>query len=226
MLFFRPKFLIVVFALATNGKIGAFSDNECLKSTFKTEISHRGFPLGLTQRILSIEKKDCQLEIRHQKWKFFKRHWTADVCREPVHLKETTGSVEVIKKTASCTLEKSGQNPFCQNFGELKNMIQDDGLIFALGDKEELASEHGKVYCAYLLLLAYAERGIIFSRSKEYAGILERKRPKRLEGKPEEKREEKRAELQKSPTEEELAPPPDSPQTEPLPFDEKDSGSF
>ena len=201
---------MTVLLLATNGEIRAFSDNECLKSAFKTEISHRGFPLGLTQRILSIEKTDCQLEIHHQKWKFLKQHWIADVCREPVHLKKTSGSVEVIKKTTPCTLKNSGQNPFCQSFAELKNMIQDDGLIFASGDKEQLSSEHGKVYCAYLLLRAYAERGIIFSRSKEYAGVLDEAHNK----------------IQKAPKKEELVPPPEASQTEPIPFDEKDSGSF
>ncbi len=195
-------------------KIHAFSDIQCLKADFQTEISHRGFPLGLTQRVLTIEKKGCQLSIDHQKWKFYKQNWIVDVCREPVHLKKSLGSVEVIKKAAPCSGPQAQANAFCQHTGKLKNLIQDDGLIFASGDKEALTSEHGKVYCAYLLFKAYTERDIVFSRSREYSNILEE------------------AQAMPSPSSDQAMPTPSPPPgekpgpTEILPFDEKDGGSF
>ena len=49
------------------------------------------------------------------------------------------------------------------NIKDLKNAISDYGLIFAKGEKEDLLSDHGKVYCSFLLINFYFDEEKIFS---------------------------------------------------------------
>ena len=59
-----------------------------------------------------------------------------------------------LKRDKGCTsLEGKKERPdFCRKKEELENIISDEGLIFANGLKEDISSEHGKVYCTYLIL--------------------------------------------------------------------------
>jgi hypothetical protein len=52
------------------------------------------------------------------------------------------------------------------------DVIQDDGLIFAEGDRDDLNSNHGKTYCTYLLLKKYLNDSVIFSRYTEVPDIF------------------------------------------------------
>tara|TARA_R110000868_G_scaffold86182_8_gene241737 strand:+ start:1217 stop:1732 length:516 start_codon:yes stop_codon:yes gene_type:complete len=133
-----------------------------LDASYETTISHKGFPFGLTQNILGVSKEKCVITISHEKLKFIKDAWVIDVCREPVHMKKGAGAVEVIKREGLCV--EGAKSSYCGELERLKAMIQDDGLIFAQGEKEDLASDHGKVYCAFSLLQRYLGQGIVLSR--------------------------------------------------------------
>ena len=52
------------------------------------------------------------------------------------------------------------------------SIIQDEGLIFADGARENLDADHGKVYCTFLLLSHYLNRGKSFRRDQSLKGIL------------------------------------------------------
>jgi hypothetical protein len=57
----------------------------------------------------------------------------------------------------------------------MMDVIQDDGLIFAEGDRDNLYSDHGRTYCSYLLLKKYLNESVIFSRYTEVPDIFTEK---------------------------------------------------
>lgn len=148
----------------------SFEDNQCFKETFDVEVIHKGKPFGLFPVVLKIKKSDCDITVYHEKLKYQKATWKIDVCREPVHIKKGASAVEVIKKTQECN-EKSADS-FCREFFAIEKMIQDDGLIFAEGQKENLKTDHGKTYCAYQLLKKYLDTSLVFMRGRDYTGVL------------------------------------------------------
>ena len=162
------KFSLILFLFSF--RLLALEDNECLKSSYEVEVIHKGQPFGLLPVKLSISKKGCILNISHEKMRFFKKNWEVDVCREPVHIKNGRGAVEVLKKMGSC--DASENTSFCNEQKELFKIIQDDGLIFAPGEKENLATDHGRVYCSYLLVKKYLKDSLVFNRGQDYSGAL------------------------------------------------------
>lgn len=166
----------------------AYSELECLDASYETQITHKGFPFGLTQNKLTITKDRCVVSIGHEKLKFIKDKWVIDVCREPIHMKKGAGAVEVIKRSGICG--ETSKDTFCGEFSRLGAMIQDDGLIFAEGEKEDLTSDHGKVYCAFSLLQRYLGQGVVLSRHGGMVVPEPTSSPLPLEEKTEEKKEE------------------------------------
>ncbi len=160
----------------------SFDDNECLKQQFEVDIIHKGQPFGLLPVILNIKKQGCLIDVNHEKFKYIKKSWSVDICREPVHIKKGTGAVDVIKKNRDCQGKVGG--PFCQEYSELQKVLQDDGLIFAPGEKETLTSDHGKTYCTYLLLKNYLENSLVFNRGQDYKGVLSGQRKAYMEKAP------------------------------------------
>lgn len=142
-----------------------FTGNECFKENFEVDITHKSFPFGLLSKTLHVEKKDCQITIGHNEFKYRNRSWLVDVCREPIHIKQNADSVEVIRKISEC---KTTSDDFCKEYQTIKRIVQDDGLIFAEGDKTELAADHGKAYCVYLLLNEYLDNSVIMTRGFDY----------------------------------------------------------
>jgi hypothetical protein len=134
-----------------------FSFQECLDSNFESTVSHASWPFGLTQKVLTVKKEQCVLEISHTRFKALHRKWMIDVCREPVHIKYGAGDIEVIKRESACG--QSFEGDYCQHVKALTQIVQDDGLIFATGRRELMTDEHGKIYCAYLLLNSYLAQG-------------------------------------------------------------------
>lgn len=163
---FKFSLIISLFSLSAF----ALNDNECLKSNFEVEVSHKGQPFGLLPVKLTVNKKECILNIAHEKLRVFKKNWEVDVCREPVHIKSGRGAVEVLKKLGSC--DSKDNTSFCSEQRNLFQVIQDDGLIFAPGEKENLATDHGKVYCSYLLVKKYLQDSLVFNRGQNYKGVL------------------------------------------------------
>ncbi|MCY4524384.1 MAG: hypothetical protein OXB84_06570 [Halobacteriovoraceae bacterium] len=149
----------------------AIEDKECIDSIFTTEINHKAWPFGLTENKLHISKDKCQIVINHEKLKFIKKRWAIDVCRGPVHIKSGRNSEDVIKKEQEC-FDPQTTNEFCQELALIRKIMQDDGLIYANGEKEDMESDHGRVYCSYRLLQVYLEDGVVLNRNKDYENIL------------------------------------------------------
>jgi hypothetical protein len=164
--------IILITLLISNYVSASFSDKECLTSSFATEVRHKGKPFGLTENVLNIDKQACVLTISHEHLKYMKKKWVIDVCREPVHIKEDAGNINVFKREKGCKESRSGK--FCKTFSKIKEYIQDDGLIFADGGKSDISSAHGQVYCSFLLVKKYLGDGLVFSKDADYEGVLSR----------------------------------------------------
>ncbi len=165
----KSDFKILIFFFLIN-PLFAFDDNSCFNGNYDVEVIHKGQPFGLLPVKLKIKKEGCALTIQHEKFKYIKKAWQVDICRAPIHIKKGLGAVEVVKKTAPCEGKERGI--FCTEFLTMKRLIQDDGLIFAAGEKENLQTDHGKTYCAYLLLNKYLDRSVVFNRGQDYKGKL------------------------------------------------------
>ncbi|MBT6324753.1 MAG: hypothetical protein HOJ35_02190 [Bdellovibrionales bacterium] len=172
MQLFKYNFLTILLLVTSFNTYSMFTDMECLKSSYTTTVKHKASPFGLLENILLLDKKGCFMSVKYSKYKYLHDKWTIDVCRGPIHIKKGDSSIEVIKKEANCS-NSSGENNFCKSMKDISKILQDDGLIFAVGEKENINIDHGQVYCFHLLLQAYLDRGIIFSRHKEYANVLE-----------------------------------------------------
>ena len=161
---FSLSFLIAFTVTAT------FDSSECLDASFETLISHKSFPFGWSQTRLGIRKDKCVLRIEHRKLKFIQKAWTIDVCREPVHIKRGAGSVDVLRREGRCPRDTD----FCGQLETIEEVVQNDGLIFAAGEKEDLSSDHGKAYCSFLLIEKYLHDGVVLSRSSSDVDIFAR----------------------------------------------------
>jgi hypothetical protein len=151
---------LFIFSFSSNAQV--FNTEECIQAEFNTTVKHKGWPFGLHDVILKLEKKQCQLSVYHERFKYLKKNWKIDVCRGPVHIKMGTSSVEVFKRRAVC--DDGGENSgYCSRYTELKRVIQDDGLIFAQGHKEDINTDHGRVNCAFILVKEYLNNGFVFS---------------------------------------------------------------
>ena len=181
MPFLKFSLPFLIFSAAT----ASFNTLECINASFEALISHRAFPFGWTKTKLGIRKNGCVLQIRHRKLEFIKKVWSIDVCREPVHIKLGANSVEVLRRDGGCPRDTK----FCEQLDAIEDIIQNDGLIFAEGEKENLSNNHGKVYCTFLLIEKYLKDGAVFNRSSTDIDIFSRKRhsdeaPKPREGCP------------------------------------------
>ena len=125
------------------------------------KISRDVFPFGLFQKHLEIKKEKCEIEVKYRSYRWIQKRWLIDVCRGPVHVKSGNYSLDVVKKEKPCPAKGSS---FCESFFEIKQLIQDDGLIFAKGEKENILSEHGQIYCAYALAHKYLSGEEVLSR--------------------------------------------------------------
>lgn len=150
-------FIISVNIALANAK---FSSKECLESSFETIIKSKGKFFGLIKNDLKVKKNKCLIEIRHKG--ILESIWNIDICREPIHMKVTSkGSQNVFKKANECNSEST--DDFCYYLNELKVNIDDYGLIFAKGLKENLKDPHGQIYCTSLLINKYFDENIVFS---------------------------------------------------------------
>lgn len=169
MLLFKFSF-IVLFSFYSCFALASFDQFTCLNSSFTATVSHKGNPFGFADNILTLEKNGCVITIGHKKMKFVNNKWLIDVCRGPVHIKFGAGAIEVFKRGLGCGGDSDGD--YCNSLSELKQIIQDDGLIFADGEKEDLNSDHGRVYCSYMLIKAYLDDGTVFSRHEKRQKII------------------------------------------------------
>lgn len=157
--------LVILLTLSQAFAQTRFSSKSCLDSTYKMKMVQKGPLFGLLKQEFVINKKDCIVHITHKK--YLPKEWIVDVCREPVHIKVTSATgVDVAKKESDCLhVDKTKDtSDFCSQYFSMMDVIQDDGLIFAEGDRDNLESAHGKTYCSYLLLKKYLNESVVFSR--------------------------------------------------------------
>lgn len=166
-------FSLLILAYCFNSSFATFTDEECLNAEFSAKVSHPAQPFGWTDTIFQIDKQGCVITIFHQKLKWIEKKWVIDVCRGPVHIKIGAGAVDVLKRKGVCREEDTDGVEFCVAFDYLIQTIQDDGLIFAAGEKENINTDHGRVYCSYLLISTYLGKGTIYSRHVHKSGLQE-----------------------------------------------------
>ena len=148
----------------------AFEDVSCLKGEFSAQIDKGLDPFGFLKEKLIITKKKCDISIELNKAKYIKSKWHIDICREPVHIKFGGSLQNVVKKNElNCASAKS---EYCEVLNDLKVALEDNGLIYGKGIREDLNSQHGKVYCTYLLLNQYLRNSIVFSYEKPIEVVL------------------------------------------------------
>ncbi len=165
--------LIVVLLIHSAWAQQRFSSKECLDANYKMSMLQDGPFFGLMKQEFTLTKNGCIIKVNHKK--FLPKEWVIDVCREPVHIKVTSVTgVDVAKKINSCIGKEFNKDTgdFCSQYVNLMEVIQDDGLIFAEGDRDDLSSNHGKTYCSYLLIDRYLKDSIIFSRYTEVPDIF------------------------------------------------------
>lgn len=165
--------LIVLLTLSSAYAQTRFSSKSCLDATYKMKMVQKGPLFGLLKQEFMIDKKGCIVHISHKK--YLPKEWFVDVCREPVHIKVTSATgVDVAKKEAECiNVDKSKDtSDFCAQYFDMMDVIQDDGLIFAEGDRDNLSSNHGKTYCSYLLMRKYLNDSVVFSRYTDIPDIF------------------------------------------------------
>ncbi len=133
---------------------------ECLNINFDVTVEHPGSFFGLMKNRLQVVKNEC--EIRFISKRYLSEEWLVDVCRTPVHIKKQDGGVKVYKKTQACHKTKGGD--FCEQYQKIYVTLQDDGLIFAKGEKEDTTSPHGQLYCVYRLTEKYLAEDLVLSR--------------------------------------------------------------
>ena len=162
------KFFVVFISLTamplSHASFKNFSKQNCINTNFDLSVSHPAYPLGLANNIIRIKKDNCEILISHERLKFLKNNWLIDVCRLPIHIKKKGRSIDIVKRTVPCNKNAIAKDDFCSEYFSMKQKIQDDGLIFAKGEKENLNTAHGKIYCAYTLLESYLSKGHILSR--------------------------------------------------------------
>ena len=150
--------------LSSHASFKNFNKKNCINTNFDISISHPAYPLGLAENIIRVKKDNCEILVFHEKLKFIKNNWLIDVCRIPIHIKKRGRSIDIVKRTVPCNKNSITKNDFCSEYFSIRQKIQDDGLIFAKGEKENLNAEHGKIYCAYTLLESYLAKGHVLSR--------------------------------------------------------------
>lgn len=172
MAFIKFSFLSLLLIGAASAQT-RFSSKSCLDASYKMKMVQKGPLFGLLKQEFMIDKKNCIIHITHKK--YLPKEWIIDVCREPVHIKVTSATgVDVAKKDSECLKKDNSRDTgnFCSQYFTMMDVIQDDGLIFAEGDRDNLNSAHGRTYCSYLLLKKYLNESVVFSRYTDAQDIF------------------------------------------------------
>ena len=155
--------LLFFYLLLVSSSFG-FEDENCFKEDFSTIVKKGYGPFGLIEESLIVKKTKCEIEIELTKAKYLSKKWKIDICREPIHIKFGNNYQDVAKKVKPKCL--AGDSIFCENVKSLNDVLEDNGLIYGTGQREDLKSEHGRVYCSYLLINQYLKKSIVFSPEK------------------------------------------------------------
>lgn len=144
--------------------LATVDDFECLSEDFISTVKHKAKPFGLFETLFTISKQGCVLTIDQEKYKFLKNRWVVDVCRGPIHIKQGIGAFDILKREGVCPVADLSSE-YCESLNKILTSIQDNGLIFAEGEKENLKSGHGQMYCSFLLVKKYLQEGIVLNKN-------------------------------------------------------------
>ena len=162
---FSILFLVILFSKESF----SFDEDTCFKKSFNITLKRSVGPFGAGERITSLKKTDCEIALNYQEYQYRKTNWFVDTCREPIHIKKGIDSIDVLKKDGECKVSK---NNFCEESFKVLSVLQNEGLIFAKGSRENLESDHGKVYCAFLLVKKYLNSNEAFNREESLKNSL------------------------------------------------------
>jgi len=156
------RLFLFSFVILSSLSASAFSIHQCKNADFSTQIEDAGIVMGKLKSVVGIQKNECDIVISLKKFEYLETIWKIDICREPVHVKyEKWKKQDVFKRKNSCS--SGNQSNYCKSFFELKNLIEDKGLIYAEGRKEDLSSAHGQISCLYNLIKSYLNQGQVFA---------------------------------------------------------------
>ncbi len=152
-------FLTLVLLLHVTHSQAMFKSSDCVVQSFQGSFDIEKGPFGVMPLVMNLKKNRCIIEIERNL--LFKASWQIDLCREPVHIKQKTWSGEgfQIRKAYPC----KDDTVYCQQVDDLISSIENEALIYAKGERESLTTDHGKFFCAYLLLKNYLKEGKVFS---------------------------------------------------------------
>ena len=150
-----------------------YTVSECLNLKNNYRVGHDVALFGLIKRYIFINKNACQIEIISQT--LFSEKYYVDLCRFPIHMQfSSLGQLHVYKSDKNLCRHDNDRfgddqklSPLCQQWKNLKNLLQDDALVFSDGSYENIATDHGGIYCAYQVLEKYFENGQIFSSTSD-----------------------------------------------------------
>ena len=78
MLLLKFKFYFLLMLLVLKPGFSQSYDTQCLSSVFQVDTRQDQFIFGLVERKLSINKRECVLEVRNNYLKFFNNYWNRD----------------------------------------------------------------------------------------------------------------------------------------------------
>lgn len=152
-------FIVILLVLSPISVWSMFRPSDCVSASFQGAFSINKGPFGMIPLSMNLKKNRCNLEI--EKDFVLKTTWHIDLCREPVHIKQKTWSGDGFQVRKNYPCKENGA--YCQLVDELLNDLENDALIYAAGERESLDTDHGKFFCAYLLLKNYLIEGKVFS---------------------------------------------------------------
>lgn len=153
-------FIIAASSYAQEDSFKPFSTKECLDARYNLEVKNDTNYFGLVQTKLNLVKEQCNIKVNYKK--IVDVNFKIDICRQPIHMKVTKWKNEsVSKRNGECS--KGHKTDYCQYMHELGAILNDFGLIYASGSRENLKEDHGKVYCVSELLKKYLAEGYLFS---------------------------------------------------------------
>lgn len=165
-------FFLLFLSSSLAAQVEKFAPKECLMAKYDAAVEHKGDFWGLLKNQLTVKKDVCQIVVLDKG--MLDNEWKVDVCREPIHIKAVRrGSLSVFKRSGECGASTAKASEYCESLARLMEVLENKGLIFAKGEREKLSTDHGKIYCAYLLLKNHLAEGVLFSKYEKPMDIYQ-----------------------------------------------------
>ncbi|MDA8792728.1 hypothetical protein N9N67_05750 [Bacteriovoracaceae bacterium] len=135
----------------------------CLSSGFDEKINSKFGVFNMFSQYVFIKKTDCEVNISFHR--FLPSSYSVNYCKNLVHVKTNgfLGEDIYYRKDMSCKLKP--KRPFCRAIKDLFHQIESVGLTYAKGEKTDLKTAYGKIYCINKALRQYLFKGVILDQS-------------------------------------------------------------